>query len=131
MRHKWLLPISLLVLFVLVNGAWAKKTMVVVHVVSKDAKFVGTSMGGALVTVKNADTGEVLAKGRTTGTTGDTEMLMKTNMTRRDPLVDEKAARFIAMVNIDEPTRAEITAMGPAAQRQSANIVSITHRYQL
>ena len=56
--------------------AQAELTGITVRVRSKDAKFVGSSMGGALVTIRNADTGELLTKGVTVGTTGDTERLM-------------------------------------------------------
>jgi hypothetical protein len=43
--------------------ARAEPTQLEVRVISKGAKFVGTSMGGVLITIRNADTGELLAEG--------------------------------------------------------------------
>ena len=39
---------------------------------------IGSSMGGVLLTIKDVDTGELLATGIATGSTGDTKLLMKT-----------------------------------------------------
>jgi hypothetical protein len=39
-------------------------------------------MGGALITIKDVHTGEVLAQGRTAGGTGDTTRIMKTPVVR-------------------------------------------------
>jgi hypothetical protein len=101
-------------------------TTITVRVKSKDAKFVGTSMGGVLITIEDVDTGKLLAKGTTTGTTGNTSTIMKTPITRGMPISDEKSSRFITTIDIDEPTLIEVTAYGPLAQRQSANKVSAT-----
>ncbi|MGI9294983.1 MAG: hypothetical protein ACR2PS_13455, partial [Pseudomonadales bacterium] len=51
--------------FTLTTGARAEPTEISVHVLSRDAKFVGTSMGGARVVIENVQTGEVLAQGLT------------------------------------------------------------------
>jgi len=104
----------------------AVETHITVSVLSKDAKFIGTSMGGALITIRNADTGELLASGLTEGSTGNTGLLMTDNITRRTALVDDRSAKFQATVDIDEPTLVEITARGPMAQRQSATSASVT-----
>ncbi len=104
----------------------AVETNVTVRVISKDAKFIGSSMGGALVTIRNLDTGELLAKGLTAGSTGNTGLLMKDKITRRVPMVDEKSAKFTATVDIDVPTLVEIRARGPMAQRQAIAEVSVT-----
>ena len=101
-------------------------TTITVRVKSKDAKFVGTSMGGALITIEDVDTGKLLAKGTTTGTTGNTSTIMKTPVIRGMPISDEKSSRFTTTIDIDEPTLIEVTAYGPLAQRQSANKVSAT-----
>lgn len=105
----------------LVYGA---ETRVVVHVLAKDAKFIGTSMGGALVTIRDADTGELLAKGFTSGTTGNTGTLMLEPKQRGAMLSDEKAAKFIATLDIDEPRLVTIAAQGPYAQRQALAMAS-------
>ncbi len=106
--------------------ALATPTRITVRVRSKDGKFLGTSLGGALVTVRNADSGELLARGVTSGTTGNTETLMKKPARRGVPLSDAESARFDATIDIAEPTRLEIAAFGPLAQRQSAGRVAVT-----
>jgi len=109
-----------------VTMAAATPTDVVVHVLSKDAKFIGSSMGGVQVTIRDVDTGELLAKGVTSGDTGDTKRLMATDHKRGEPLSTEGAAKFVATLDINEPHLIEVTAYGPLAQRQSANKVSTT-----
>jgi len=117
---------GLALLTVLATAAGAVETRVTVSVLSKDAKFIGTSMGGAMVTIRNADTGEVLATGLTDGSTGNTGLLMKQDITRRTVLVDENSAKFTATIDIDVPTLVEISARGPMAQRQSVASASVT-----
>ncbi len=108
------------------TSALAVPTQITVHVKSKDAKFVGTSMGGVLITIKDMNTGELLAKGRTTGGTGNTTKIMTTPITRGNPISDESSAKFSATIDINEPTLVEVTAYGPSASLQSANRVSAT-----
>jgi hypothetical protein len=107
----------------LAGPAWAKPTEITVRVISRDAKFIGTSMGGVLVTLRDADTGELLARGKTRGGTGDTDRIMGA----REPgtfLSTPDAAKFSTTLDLDEPRRIEVTAYGPLAQRQGANRVS-------
>jgi hypothetical protein len=59
--------LGVLFLVMMTTSAAAVPTEITVHVKTKDAKFLGTSMGGALVTIKDAQTGEMLAKGVTSG----------------------------------------------------------------
>ncbi|MFW5639573.1 MAG: hypothetical protein ACOC0H_00210 [Thermodesulfobacteriota bacterium] len=118
--------ITTMVLFLYYGMALAVPTTVVVRVKSSDGKFVGTSMGGALVTIQEVLTGKLLAEGVTTGDTGDTEKIMKEPRKQGDPISDDDSARFTAILNIDTPTYVEIKAYGPQAQRQSANTVSQT-----
>ena len=106
--------------------AYAIPTTITVRVISKGAKFVGTSMGGAQITLQNKITKELLAAGVTNGSTGSTEKIMKTAGYRNDPLSDEKSAKFTATIDINEPTWIEVTAYGPLAQIQSANTVSLS-----
>ncbi len=106
--------------------AQAEPTRVVIHVKSKDGKFVGSSMGGVQIVVRDADTSEILAKGVTAGSTGDTERIMKQPHERHRHLTSDDAARFVATLEIDEPARVEIEAYGPLAQRQAANRTTVT-----
>ncbi|HET7319264.1 MAG TPA: hypothetical protein VFK23_09025 [Nitrospirota bacterium] len=123
------LNVMVLVLFIFVAAAasaQAVQTQITVRVKSKDAKFVGTSMGGALITIRNVQTGELLAKGYTSGGTGNTARIMKTPVSRGMTLSDESAAAYATTIDFDEPTLIEVTAYGPFAGLQSANRVSAT-----
>ncbi len=123
-KKSFNLTLTVAVLISLGGAFAAQPTHVVVHVRAKDAKFVGTSMGGALITIRDSDTGEVLAQGVTRGTTGDTQTLMKTPHARGTQLSDDAAAKFDAVVDLEEPRLVTVEAKGPLAQRQSAVTVS-------
>jgi hypothetical protein len=107
--------------------ALAEPTEITIRVLSKDGKFVGTSMGGARVILRDADTGEILAQGVTAGGTGDTARIMHEDGGRRATLSDDSAAKFTATLNLDEPRLIEAEVIGPLAQRQSANRATATH----
>jgi len=105
------------------GAALAEPTEITVRVVSKGAKFVGSSMGGARIMLRDAETGELLATGVTEGSTGDTEKLVGTRE-RGQPISTEDSAKFTAVLDLDRPRLIEVTAFGPLAQRQSAVSVS-------
>jgi len=107
------------------GAAFAEPTEITVRVLSKGAKFVGTSMGGARIVIRDADTGEVLATGVTEGSTGDTEKLVGARE-RGKPVSTDDSAKFTAVLDLDRPRLIEVTAIGPLAQRQSAVSVSST-----
>jgi len=108
------------------DRAFAEPTEITVRVLGKDSKFVGTSMGGARVILRDAQTGEILAQGVTEGATRDTRRIMHENAGRRATLSDERAAKFTATIDIDEPRLIEAEAYGPLAQPQGANRASAT-----
>ncbi|WP_022852316.1 hypothetical protein [Thermodesulfatator atlanticus] len=116
----------LVFLFVVVPFVNAQPTKIVVRVKAKDAKFIGSSLGGVLVIIRDARTGKILAQGKTVGTTGNTKLIMKTPHPRGVPISDAKSAKFEAVIDINEPTKIEVTAYGPLAQPQAANKVSAT-----
>jgi len=95
----------------------AQTTRVTIRARAKDAKFIGTPIGGALVVVRNDQTGEVLAKGITTGGSGSTDLLLKKPITRGQALTDSAIAKFVAEVNITEPTFADIEVTAPITRR--------------
>ena len=95
-------------------------TSVTVRVKTKDAKFLGSSLGGAFVTLHDVWTGELLASGRTTGTTGNTERILTQYRTARDTLSDVTTACFKTELDLTEPRLVQVTAYGPLAQTQSA-----------
>jgi len=121
--------IALSVLFlsyVAAPAVHAEPTEITVRVLSRDAKFIGTSMDGARITIRDAISGEVLAEGTTEGETGDTERLMKRPLNRRDQRATEGSAKFTVTLDIAEPRKIEIVAEGPLAKATSANRVSAT-----
>jgi hypothetical protein len=113
-------------LAILSTPAAAEPTEITVRVLGKDSKFVGSSMGGARVILRDADTGEILAQGLTKGGTGDTRLIMHEDRGRRATLADDGAAHFTASLDIDEPRLIEAEAYGPLGQRQGANRASAT-----
>ena len=121
---RFALMVALMVGFA--TAAAATPTTITVKVLARGAKFIGSSMGGALVTIRDADTGELLATGVTSGGTGDTEHIMKELHPRNRVLSTEGSAGFTAVIDLDRPRRLEVTAYGPLANRASANTVSST-----
>ena len=106
--------------------AFAEPTEIVIRVLAKDAKFIGTETGGAQVTLRDADTGEVLAQGLTTGETGNTPKIMTDGHARRTVLSDDKAGKFSATIDIQRPRRITVTAVGPMILKDQALTVSAT-----
>ncbi len=119
MRSSALACLSMLVLTGLPISATAEPTDLVIRVISEGGKFVGTSMGGAEIIVRDVRSGDVLARGRTAGSTGDTARIMAGGP-RGTPLADEASAAFRTQIDIDEPRLVEIEAYGPLAHPQSA-----------
>ncbi len=107
-------------LFMLAAISEASSTKVVVRALAKDAKFIGASMGGALVIIRNSETGEILSKGLTSGGTGNTDVLMKTPIRRHSSVTDEKTAKFETTIDISEPVLATIEVSGPQGHKQAS-----------
>ncbi len=103
----------------------AEPTKVMVRAISADAKFIGTSMGGMSVTVRDARTGAVLAQGITAGGTGPTPAIMEASG-RSPKRSDGDTAGFAAVLDIDEPTLVEVALEGPVAHPQSSARVTAT-----
>ena len=104
----------------------AEPTHVIVRAQAQDAKFIGDHMGGVQVTLTDARTGKVLAKGLTKGGTGDTPRIMKTPRTRGMGLTDPSAAGFEAVLDLKKPTLVRADAVGPVGKPDSAIKVSST-----
>lgn len=98
----------------------AQETTVMVRVHSKDAKFIGSSIGGARILVKDESTGEILAEGVTRGSTGDTEKIMEQPRKRGDQLSDDDTAGFLARLDITEPVFVTVEALAPVNKKQAA-----------
>lgn len=106
-------------------------TRVLVRAVSHDAKVIGSNVGGARITVRDAESGEVLATGVQEGSTGDTRSIVLEPRARGATVFDvEGTAGYTAELALDRPTRVEITAEGPlgtphAAQRASKTLLVV------
>jgi hypothetical protein len=105
----------------------AKETKVMIRAVARDAKVIGTHVGGAKITVKDAATGEILAQGMQQGGTGDTNTIMKTPRTRGMSVFSSAdASGYLAVLHIDKPTVVEISAEGPLGNAQATQRTSKT-----
>lgn len=104
----------------------AEPTNIVIRVMAKDAKFIGTETGGVQVTLRDADTGELLAQGMTAGTTGNTPKIMTNGHARRDLLSDDASAKYSAVLDIRKPVRITATVNDPKLSKSGALTVSST-----
>lgn len=100
-------------------------TQIDVRVIAKDGKYLGDDIGGALVTIHDVHTGELLARGTTSGGSGLAD-LMTIPLTRAEVLPVDDASVFAVALDLSEPRLIRITAYGPLAAQQSANTVSLT-----
>jgi hypothetical protein len=101
------------------------QTQIDVRVIAKDGKYLGNDIGGALVTIHDVQTGELLARGSTNGGSGVAD-LMQISLPRSAVLPVKQASVFTAKLDLDQPTLIRVTAYGPQAAQQSANTVSQT-----
>jgi hypothetical protein len=122
--------ILLLSFFLLANGSLlfaslsfpAEKipTKVIVRVVARDAQVIGSGVGGALIRIKNLETGEILAQGKQEGGTGDTDRIMVQPRRRGETIYGTfGAASFEAKILLDKPTQVEIYTEAPLAYPQA------------
>ncbi len=115
---KYLLIVSLLFSLSVSQAQEAQNTKIVVRTKAKDAKFIGTSMGGSLIIIKNAETGEILAQGKTVGGTGNTDLIMRTPKERYTSIGDG-AAQFETTLSISKPIFLTIEALAPVNMKDS------------
>jgi hypothetical protein len=91
-----------------------------VRVLARDAKIIGSGVGGAQVRIVDARTGELLAEGKQEGGTGDTELIMTAAHGRDMTVYDtEGAAGYLAELKLSEPTIVNISALGPLMYPQA------------
>jgi hypothetical protein len=127
--NLWLLGLFLLSAAV----AWpaaaqeAVSTQVTVRAVSNDAKLIQDPVGGARITIENAETGAVLAEGRQTGGSGSTERIMRQPHERSATIYDAPgAAKYQTTLELTGPTRVRIVAEGPLDYPQAMQTASKT-----
>ncbi|MFB6097921.1 MAG: hypothetical protein ABEK84_02190 [Salinibacter sp.] len=109
---------------------WAQEatpTTVVVRAVANDAKLLQDPVGGAHITIRNTETGEVLAEGRQTGDSGSTEKIIRQPHERGATIYDVPgAAKYKTTLSLERPTRVRITAKGPLDYPQAVQTASKT-----
>jgi len=97
----------------MVSTLEAQATKVLVRVTARDAKILGSGVGGAHITIRDAETGAVLAEGVQEGSTGNTGFIMGTRERGGTVFDTDGAAGFLAELDVREPTQVIIEAMGP------------------
>jgi hypothetical protein len=109
-------------------GTKAISTKVCVRVMARGGKFLGDDIGGASITIRDAHTKELLAKGTTSGGSGldGPGGVMCARLRRGEPLPTTDASSYTADLKLDRPRRIEVTAYGPLGVPRSANTVSAT-----
>jgi hypothetical protein len=114
---------ALLPMLLATAPATAEPTSVTVHAISQDAKFIGDSMGGVEVVLRNAKTGKQLAKGITAGDTGDTKKIMEA--VGRSPLrTTPEAAHYSTTLDISMPTLVRVELRGPLGRPLTMQIAT-------
>jgi hypothetical protein len=110
------------------SGTEAVSTKVCVRVIARDGKFLGDDVGGASITIRDAHTKELLAKGTTSGSSGlnGPGGVMCASLRRGEPIATTSASSYTADLKLESPRRIEIIAYGPLGLPGSANTVSAT-----
>ena len=111
--RKLLVIVTVLTSMLSFGIAEAVSTKLVIHAKSKDAKFVGTSMGGAKIVIKDSESGKVLAEGLTSGGTGNTQKIMIDPKTRFGRITGSGTAFYETTIDIDEPRLVTIEVVAP------------------
>jgi hypothetical protein len=102
-------------------------TQVMIRATSHDAKIIGTGVGGARISVYNALTGSLLARGMQEGGTGSTPNIMVEPRVRGQSVYDtEGAAGFLAELELAQPTQVRIEAEGPLGTPHATQRVTRT-----
>ena len=96
------------------------------RVLARDGLFIGDPVHGALVTISDAASGELLAQGITRGKTGDPARVLSHAVPRGGGTAGADDAKFSATVDIERPRRVKVSAFGPLDHRPSANQATAT-----
>jgi hypothetical protein len=89
-------------------------TPIVVRVVASHALALGDPVGGAQVTIKDVETGTILASGQQAGSGGDLRSVMQTPRTHTEQIFSVKgSAAFTTTLQLYKPTWVEIIGEGP------------------
>ncbi len=131
MKHRGIRSAILFAAVILVSPLFAQtggtETKVMIRAVARDAKVIGTHVGGARITVRDFATREILAQGMQQGGTGDTNAIMKQPRTRGMAVYNTPdASGFLAVLHLDKPTVVEISAEAPLGNAQATQRTSKT-----
>ncbi len=101
---------------------------IVVRVIANGGKFLGDDISGAVITIHNAQTGELLASGNTRGGSGDIYNIMILPIARTQTIPDNGASLFETTIVASDnlPIQLRVSAIGPGAGLQSKATVSTT-----
>ncbi len=113
--RRFILP--LLLLFSV--SVFAVPTRLMVRAKAKDAKFIGSSIGGAYVKITEVMSGKILATGYTSGSTGNTDVIMRQPHARYGRLSNDNTAGYLAMLDIEDPVFVNVEVWAPVNQRQA------------
>lgn len=116
--------VLLVFLVLFATKTFATETKIIVRVKAKDAKFVGSSLGGAYVIIRNSLNQKILAEGKTEGSTGNTDLIMRTPRMRGSSIVDNQTAKFLGTIDIDEPTFVSIEVLSPMNNKQASTKIT-------
>ena len=86
-------------------------TPITVRVIAHDAKLIGTSMGGVDILIRDVKTGMIYASGKTSGSTGDTDLLVMKDKARYEEISTPGSAAFQTTLALTKPVFAEIQAI--------------------
>lgn len=107
-------------------AAHAVPTPITVRVLAKNAKLVGDPAGGASVIIRDTQTGVVLASGKTTGGSGNTQKLVVEPIARDTVWAGPGDAAFSATIELSQPRKITVEAGSPGSGAYGGSAVSQT-----
>ena len=116
--------VLVLLVFFIATYTFGTDTKIIVRVKAKDAKFIGSSLGGAYIIIRNSLNQQILAEGKTSGAAGNTNLIMITPIVRGNSIVDDQTAKFFATINIEEPIFVTIEELSPINNKQASTKIT-------
>ncbi|HEY9185982.1 MAG TPA: hypothetical protein VIM94_11710 [Salegentibacter sp.] len=124
MKRRFNLVLAFGLLLFFTGNLFAQETKIMVRALANDAKFIGSSMGGAKIIIREVETGRILDEGLTTGKTGDTGAILLSPRQRYKEITTEKTAGYQASLELEKPTFVSIEAHGPMSKKQAKAVSS-------
>lgn len=101
----------------------ATPTKIMIRAKAVDAKFIGSSLGGAYIIVRDKTSQKILAEGKTTGD-GKYGFNYENAKARGTSITDALTAGFTANIDISEPTFVTVEVISPFNNKQAQAKVS-------